>query len=375
MQSLNELVEDWAGFEELIRTLHDTGTVTVQRNVTLPGKSGAPRQIDVLVTHTEGLYTHRILIECKHWKSPVKRQQVDAMVAAIADLKASKGVFFTTKGYQSGAETMAAAHGIDCFVVREIADAEWGAPGRRINLMLQVVQRSIGKLSFQIVGSNLSAGSAADMGIHLAVGAGGFTSLTPVRIGERPDTLEDVLERAATRALDRLTANVVTFNDRADCTVHLGDRVKVEFPALMAIKRLDGGELLCSALECELVLRIRQSNLHYDRAEQYLFALAVENCVDGVVYAASRRKGSDTSSLRPLPSLAVEPPAGAVQPGQVLRVVMRSYFDFAEVAALNPVAPSQQLAEALGISEPVAPAEGAVAGSRTPGTDPSAPPT
>src|SRR5689334_918012 len=134
-----DLVGDWGGFEELVAKLHETGTVTVQRDVTLVGKSGAPRQIDVLVTHTEGLYTHRILVECKCWKTEVKRTHIDAMVTAMNDLSASKGVFFTTKGYQSGAETMARASGIELFRVRDLTDEEWGGPGRVVSLFIHII--------------------------------------------------------------------------------------------------------------------------------------------------------------------------------------------------------------------------------------------
>ena len=68
-----DFVKDWGGFEELVAKMHETGSVEVQRDVTLTGASGAPRQIDVLVTHREGLYEHRILVECKYWHSAVKR--------------------------------------------------------------------------------------------------------------------------------------------------------------------------------------------------------------------------------------------------------------------------------------------------------------
>ncbi|GMA60755.1 NERD domain-containing protein [Alicyclobacillus fastidiosus] len=53
---LSELVKDWGGFERLVADLHNTGDVKVEHNVVLKGRSGAPRQIDVLITHTHGLY-------------------------------------------------------------------------------------------------------------------------------------------------------------------------------------------------------------------------------------------------------------------------------------------------------------------------------
>ena len=63
--TLCEIFTDWDGFEQFVARLHRTGSVTVEHNVTLTGRSGASRQIDVLVRHKEGLYEHLIVVECK----------------------------------------------------------------------------------------------------------------------------------------------------------------------------------------------------------------------------------------------------------------------------------------------------------------------
>jgi hypothetical protein len=46
---LNDVVKDWGGFEEFVKKIHQKGNVNVIRNVTVNGKSGAKRQIDVLL--------------------------------------------------------------------------------------------------------------------------------------------------------------------------------------------------------------------------------------------------------------------------------------------------------------------------------------
>jgi len=51
----------------------------VEHNVTLTGKSGALRQIDVLIRQKQGLYTHLVIAECKYWNSPVERLHIDAL--------------------------------------------------------------------------------------------------------------------------------------------------------------------------------------------------------------------------------------------------------------------------------------------------------
>jgi hypothetical protein len=104
----------------------------------------APRQIDVLVRHKQGLYEHLIVVECKYWNSPVERLHVDALATTVREVGASRGVIVSTKGFQSGAITQAQHESIDLFVVRELTDEEWGLPGRVVNLFLQIIQPSIG---------------------------------------------------------------------------------------------------------------------------------------------------------------------------------------------------------------------------------------
>jgi hypothetical protein len=141
---ISDLVKDWGGFEKLIAEFHETGEVTVEHNAILIGKSGAPRQIDVLIRHKQGLYDHLVIAECKYWNSPVERLHIDALTTAIQDVGASRGVLFSTKGFQSGAITQAKQSNIDLFTVRDLTAEEWGLPGRVIDFFLQVIQRSIG---------------------------------------------------------------------------------------------------------------------------------------------------------------------------------------------------------------------------------------
>lgn len=144
MKTLKDMVQDWGGFERLVAELHDTGTVTVEHDVVLTGRSGAPRQIDVLVRHREGLYEHLIVVECKYLNTPVERIHIDALATTVREVGASKGVIFSAKGFQSGAITQAEHDGISLYQIREPTDREWGMPGRHLDLWLQFVQVSIG---------------------------------------------------------------------------------------------------------------------------------------------------------------------------------------------------------------------------------------
>ncbi|KPG98320.1 hypothetical protein AEQ67_13270 [Pseudomonas sp. RIT-PI-q] len=140
---LKDIVKDWGGFEQLVKSMHESGSVEVEHNVTLTGKSGATRQIDVLLKHHCPPYSYLTLIECKYWKRKVERANIDVLAMSISDLSAAKGVFFTTVGYQEGAEIYARSMGITIHVVRELTDDEWGLPGKIVDLYLQFIQPTI----------------------------------------------------------------------------------------------------------------------------------------------------------------------------------------------------------------------------------------
>lgn len=53
-----------------------------------------------------------VLVECKHHKRKVERQDVQALHAKIQSTGAHKGMLFSTAGFQSGAITYADVHGI-----------------------------------------------------------------------------------------------------------------------------------------------------------------------------------------------------------------------------------------------------------------------
>ena len=94
----------WDDFERFVHDLYgEDPSLSVQRNITMVGKSGARRQIDVLVTLTTKLHSYTTVVECKRWKDRVDRSRIDILYATMEDLNASKGVMFTTVGYEAGA--------------------------------------------------------------------------------------------------------------------------------------------------------------------------------------------------------------------------------------------------------------------------------
>jgi hypothetical protein len=86
----------------------------------------------------------------------------------------------------------------------------------------------------------------------------------------------------------------------------------------------NGGVIFIQKMFLSVGLRINQSRLKFDRAENYTFVLAVEDCVRRVVTAASRREGENITLLTPL---SAEPPVSSeevLQNGSIMSVWLKS---------------------------------------------------
>jgi len=53
-----------------------------------------------------------VLVECKHYKNPVKREVIQSLHSKLLSVGAQKGMVFSSSGFQSGALEFAKAHGI-----------------------------------------------------------------------------------------------------------------------------------------------------------------------------------------------------------------------------------------------------------------------
>lgn len=77
---------------------------TVRQDVHLVGtKTGRPRQIDVLVERDLGGFELRIAVDCKCYKRKVNVNDVERFLGMLDDVRVSKGVLMTTKGYSKTA--------------------------------------------------------------------------------------------------------------------------------------------------------------------------------------------------------------------------------------------------------------------------------
>lgn len=330
---ISDLVTDWGGFEKLVARLHETGGVSVEHNVTLPGRSGAPRQIDVLVRHTEGLYEHLIVVECKFWRTPVERLHVDALATTIREVGAARGVIFSTQGFQSGAITQAQHENISLFLLREPTDAEWGLPGRHVDIWVHCISFSIG--DFQMPGasaSNVSPGR--QLKVNIQIGDPAHMSVTRIKAEGKPDaTLEALVMRIARETI-KAVYQPVYFNFDGKFDGDIRRRVHVNFePAIPTLVFIDCATIIAPRITFDLGLRVNQVRHQIDRGAPYAFVLAVENCISKTVKTASRPLSDEYTHLAPV--VAQDKPEEQIfQNGSIITVwidAIEPWVDFAEL--------------------------------------------
>ncbi|PXX14549.1 restriction endonuclease [Paraburkholderia tropica] len=341
--TLSELVTDWGGFELLIAELNKTGDVTVEHNVVLPGRSGAPRQIDVLIRHKQGLYEHLVVAECKFWNAPVDRATVDSLATTIREVGASRGVIFSSKGFQSGAITQATAENIDLFRVRDLTDTEWGGPGKIVDFFLHVISVAIGPFQMHDI-LTLPGAEPKSANVNLCLG-GDEKSKTPITWpGRQFKTLEEAIENAARDAAKQVY-KAVTFKHEDSFNLVLRTRITVNFaPPQPIVAHVNEGVILIPRATLEIGLTTNQSRLIIDRSRNHVFALAVEDCVKNCVTAASRRVDSATTSLSPLTTVAENPDNPSLKNGSILCVWVGGFENFDAFAKIKPGSSKIELA-------------------------------
>lgn len=89
----------------------------VDHDVTLIGKSGASHQIDVFWEFQIAGTTYRTCIECKNYKSAVKKMHVAAFAEIIRDIGNANGIMATTESFQKGAKLLAQENNVRLVLV------------------------------------------------------------------------------------------------------------------------------------------------------------------------------------------------------------------------------------------------------------------
>ena len=92
----------------------------VEHDVVIKGKSGATHQIDVFWEFNAAGVTYRTCIECKNYKSAVKKSHVAAFSTILDDIGNANGIIATTSSFQKGAKLLAKDKNIRLILVNNI---------------------------------------------------------------------------------------------------------------------------------------------------------------------------------------------------------------------------------------------------------------
>lgn len=94
----------------------DERLTSVERDVKIVGPDGL-RQIDVLVKHEHAGVAYTTIIECRDYAGKLSVTHLDAFVSKLTDIKASKGILVSRKGFSKTAVQKASRLGIGLCVV------------------------------------------------------------------------------------------------------------------------------------------------------------------------------------------------------------------------------------------------------------------
>jgi Restriction endonuclease len=324
---------DWRDFEHFVRDLYVRDPdITAEHNVTEVGRSGARRQIDVKITQGEGESTEVTLVECKRWKEKVSRDRVDVLFAGIDDLEASKGVIFTTKGYEAGAEAYAKSKDIELFIVRDLTDLEWGLPGRAVWLYLHLYAARFENLQPDAELMAIVPNPPNTLDLNLNIGPGSDRDpahiLQAAGAGAKGPNLLTLLYEARDRILRRLASQIRLMDDGAE--VSRAFRVPVEIKLTdYPFREIPNafGYLRLGRLSFELLAVVSQSRLDFDRGKGLDLALAVENYITRERDRVIRRGEATDLEVVEVAERAEDAEGEALENGTVFQVFTEPWVD------------------------------------------------
>lgn len=106
------------GYELIVREIYQqmldqdrAQNVVVQHNVQKQGRATS-HQIDVYWEFCLGGVTHKVAVQAKRWKNPIRKGDVLTFKGVLEDLPGTIGIMITSSRYQKGAVDVAKAAGI-----------------------------------------------------------------------------------------------------------------------------------------------------------------------------------------------------------------------------------------------------------------------
>lgn len=130
----DEYEEVTRGLVAALATIEQVQTVRLERDVRLAGRVH-DHQIDVVWDYQDGEGDHRVVFECRYYKSTIKNTAVWAYNGIVNDLvEPAVGVMITRTGFQRAARSVAERHGIKLWTLRAPTEADWRGRVRTIQI-------------------------------------------------------------------------------------------------------------------------------------------------------------------------------------------------------------------------------------------------
>lgn len=350
---------DWKDFEKFVASMYaDSAEVIVQHNVTLIGKYGDKRQVDVLVTQKTKLHTYKTIIECKFLSADkVDRGIVDVLAAAVEDLDANKGAIITTVGYEAGAIEYAKSKNIDIFIIRNVLEDEWGNTGKVLRLWLQMFSSRIANLNFHnprflsINGSRPTSNRISitlnvakdqkfpdDLILHDLVTNTKGKNLLQMLFDIQLEIASDLKEK--TQGYIRSKENEVIFL-KTNANIDFSNYPYRFLPHSNSFIELE-------RLTVTYMFSINQTKMEFDRSASFDLVLMVENYITSQKNFVSKERLSDKITLSAPVVQSTYEPNDDLRQGAIIKVTTDYYVGFeidpnAEVLNLNDVTVNLEL--------------------------------
>jgi hypothetical protein len=348
MSSISDIVKDWGGFEDFAKLLFKNSTdVTVERNVELYGRSLTPRRIDVLIRQQNPppISELRTIVECKYLNKNVERAEVDLLKTILNETQCHKGVILSRVGFQSGAIAAAKELDIDLFTVRDLGTADVASDATFDTVVLLV------HLGFGDITVETSPPRAEQPKIVL----GPNPTETLISLKDKaPLMLETFLVEAARNGIESyLPKGTMQFeNKEVDCTRSAVREITVTAAPGSTIPATFDYETIESIIKVQarFGIQISQVILTYEELNDFLFRLAVEDCISGVAYKASRKQEAPITSFERMTVSSTQPKTR----GKILALTMETFLPFSEFDGLAVGGPDRTDGRSARNSETIA---------------------
>lgn len=97
----------WRNLEQRVAQYFERNCYTARVNHREQGRSGLLHEIDVLAEKRDAAGIHRVVVECKAWRSPIEKDVVYKLEKVMQDAGLTKGIVVSVGGLRSGARIAA----------------------------------------------------------------------------------------------------------------------------------------------------------------------------------------------------------------------------------------------------------------------------